>query len=192
MWGKDDSTYAYLTANVRAIIGNLLEIQDYHALLGCSKAIHVVDVLVQTGYRRHLEPRRSRLDLYSIRQTILDSFITILWRAISSSPKPAGPLLLSYRQLLETWSLINALRASFFQPNFAAEAQIIPCGLFDRSFYEMSSHDLVRTLELISGKEGFREGAKQVKLAVETNRLGPLFAMLRHPLRRPQEADAPP
>jgi len=187
MRGKDDPTYPYVTASARALVGNLLKIQDYHALLGCSKPIHVIDVLTQTAYGRHLKARPSHLDLSSIRQIILDSFVSSLEQMISSAPKPAASLLLAYRELLESWSLINAFRTSLFQGNLATESQIIPCGLIERSLYEMLPEDLVKTLGLISQREAFR-AVTQVKSAIETNRLGPLFGILRHPLDKCSEA----
>lgn len=185
---KDDPTYPYVTASARALVGNLLKIQDYHALLGCSKPIHAIDILTQTGYGRHLKARPSRLDLSSIRQIILDSFVSSLEQMITSAPKSAASLLLAYRELLESWSLINAVRTSLFQGKLATESQIIPCGLIERSLYEMLPEDLVKTLGLISQREAFREAATQVRSAIETNRLGPLFGILRHPLDKCSEA----
>jgi len=157
MRGKDDSNYAYVTVNVRAVTGNLLKVQEYHALLGCSKPLHLIDVLTQTRYRQHLKPGLSRLDIASIRQIIQDSFISSLEQVISSTPNFAAPLFLAYRELLESWGLVNAFRTSLFRGNFVTESQIIPCGVLERSFYEMLSNDLSRALRLISLREAFRE-----------------------------------
>jgi len=184
----DVLTYPYVIARTRAIAGNLLKIEDYHALLGCSKPVHVIDVLTRTGYRQDLKAGPSRLDLSSVRQIILDSFVSNLEHMISSTPKSAVPLLLAHRELLESWSLVNALRASLFQGNFITESQIIPCGLVEKSFYETLSGDPVKIFGLISRREAFRGAAIQVKSAIETKSVAPLFGMLRHPLDKCSEA----
>ena len=184
----DVLTYSYVIARARAIIGNLLKIEDYRALLGCSKPVHVIDVLTQTGYGEHLKVGATTPDFSSIRQIILDSFVSSLEQTISSAPKAAAPLLSAYRELLESWSIVNALRTSLFQGSFIMESQIIPCGVIERSFYEMLSCDLAKTVSLISRREAFREAAIHIKSAIETNRLGPLFGMLKSPLDRCSEA----
>jgi len=185
---KDVLTYPYVIARTRAIIGNLLRIDDYHALLGCSKPVHVIDILTQTGYREHLKLGTPPLDSSSIRQIILNSFVSNFEQTISSIPKDAAPLLLAYRELLESWSLVNALRTLLFQSSFIAESQIIPCGIIERSFYETLSSDLTKTVSLISRREPFQEAAPHTKSAIETNRLGPLFGILKSPLDKCSEA----
>lgn len=188
MQGMDVLTYPYVIARARAIAGNLLKIEDYHALLGCSKPVHAIDVLTQTGYREHLKLEAPPLDFSSVRQIILNLFVSSLEQMISSTPKSAAPLLLAYRELLESWSLVNALRASLFQGSLIMESQIIPCGLIERSSYEMLSSDLAKTVSLISRREAFREAAIHIKSAIETNRLGPLFGILKSPLDKCSEA----
>jgi len=111
-----------------------------------------------------------------------------LEQVISSTPKFAAPILSAYRELLESWGLVNAFRTSLFRGNFITESQIIPCGVLERSFYEILSNDLSRALSLISLREAFPEATTQVKYAIETNQQGPLFAMLRHPLDKCSEA----
>jgi len=185
---KDILTYPYVIARARAIIGNLFKIEDYHAILGCSKPVHVIDVLTQTGYREHPKPGALPLDFSSVRQIILDSLVRNLEQMISSTPKSAAPLLLAYREMLESWSLVNALRTSLFQGNFITESQIIPCGLVEKSFYETLSGDPVKTFSLISRREAFQGAAIQVKSAIETKSVAPLFGMLRHPLDKCSEA----
>jgi len=185
---RDVLTYPYVIARARAMIGNLLKIEDYHALLGCSKPVHVIDVLTQTGYREYLKVGATPLDFSSVRQIILDSFVSSLEQTISSTPKSAAPLLLAYRELLESWSLVNALRTSLFQGSFIIESQIIPCGVIERSFYEMLSGHLAKTVSLISRREAFREAAIHIRSATETNRLGPLFGILKSPLDKCSEA----
>jgi len=184
----DVLTYPYAIARARAIIGNLLKIEDYHALIGCSEPVHVIDVLTQTGYREHLKLGATPLDFSSIRQIILDSFVSSLEQTISSAPKITAPLLLAYRELLEGWSLVNALRTSLFQGSSILESQIIPCGVIERSFYEMLSDDLAETVSLISRTEAFLEAAIHINSAIETNRLGPLFGILKSPLDKCSEA----
>jgi len=178
----DVLAYPYAIARARAIIGNLLKIEDYHALLGCSRPVHVIDVLTETGYREHLKVGATPSDFSFVRQIILDSFVGSLEQTISSAPKFAAPLLLAYRELLEGWSIVNALRTSLFHGSFMMESQIIPCGAIERSFYEMLSGDLAKTVSLISRREAFREAAMHIKSAIETNRLGPLFGILKGPL----------
>jgi len=75
---KDVFTYPYVIARVRAMTGNLLRIDDYHALLGCSKPVHVIDVLTQRSYREYLKVRATTLDFSSVRQIVLDSFASSL------------------------------------------------------------------------------------------------------------------
>jgi len=188
MRSKGGPAYPYVIARLRAIVGNLLKIEDYHALLGCSKPLHVIDVLTQTGYRQDFKARPPRVGFSSLREIILDSFASSLEQAISSTPKSAAPLILAYRELLETWSLVNAFRTSLFQGNLVTESQIIPCGLVERYLYGLLSDDLMRTLSLISQREAFGEATMLVKSAIETNRLGPLFGMLRHPLNKCSKA----
>jgi len=185
---KDVLTYPYVIARARAIIGNLLKIEDYHALLGCSKPVHVIDVLTQTGYREHLKVGATPLDFSSVRQIILGSFVISLGQMISFTPRSAASLLLAYRELLESWSLVNGLRAALFQRSFIMESQIIPCGLIEQSFYEMLSGDLAKTVTLISRTEVFREAATHIKSAIERNRSGPLFGILKSPLDKCSEA----
>ena len=127
---RDVFTYPYVIARARAMTGNLLRIDDHHALLGCSKPVHVIDVLTQTSYREYLKGRATTLDFSSVRQIVLDSFAGSLEQTISSAPKTAAPVLLAYGELLESWRLVNALRTLLFKGSFMTESQIIPCGVW--------------------------------------------------------------
>jgi len=91
-------------------------------------------------------------------------------------------VLLAYGELLESWSLVNALRTLLFKGSFMTESHIIPCGVIERSFYETLSSDLAKTYSLTSRRGAFREASKHIKTAVETNCLGPLFGILNGPL----------
>ncbi|MBS7626286.1 V-type ATPase subunit [Candidatus Bathyarchaeota archaeon] len=118
------SGYEYVNAMVRGQVGKLLEIQDYEAMLGCSRPRDIKKVLRKTPYS---EPASAQPDDFS---SIMSALTYTVGKEVGSiigaSPESVKPLLEGYILLLESRNIVNSIRVEVGDNPTFAEAGIIP------------------------------------------------------------------
>ncbi|MGQ9542781.1 MAG: V-type ATPase subunit [Candidatus Bathyarchaeia archaeon] len=125
------SGYEYVNAMVRAQVGRLLKIQDYEAILGCSRPEDLAKVLRDTPYGESITtwPRDFSDMMEEFTLTVGRSVDTFL----HASPEFVRPLLEGYMLMLESRSIVNTIRSEMGDESTLAEAGIIPLGVIKRS-----------------------------------------------------------
>jgi vacuolar-type H+-ATPase subunit C/Vma6 len=125
------SGYEYVNAMVRGQIGKLLKIQDYEAILGCSRPRDIKKVLRETPYS---EPASAQPDDFSsIINALTYTASKEVEAIIGASPESVKPLLEDYTLLLESRNIVNSIRVELGDNPTFAEAGIIPLITFENS-----------------------------------------------------------
>lgn len=165
------SGYEYVNAMVRGQVGKLLEIQDYEAMLGCSRPRDIKKVLRKTPYSETASAQPD--DFSSIMSALTYTVGKEVCAIIGASPESVKPLINSYILLLESRNIVNSIRVELGDnPNFA-EAGIIPLTACEDS-------ELKTRLELLAEldvKKVIQELKGQVAIY---NCTAPLLRLIHH------------
>ncbi|WP_455369715.1 hypothetical protein, partial [[Eubacterium] cellulosolvens] len=146
---------------------------EYEAILGCKELRDLTRVLNKTVYVECLA--RFKVNTFEdIINTINASAFNYIENLSNSIPKSDLEILLSYKQLLESRSIVNFLKSEIRPDNIVAMTGVIPFGSFPLGYYDnvVSSKEKYKSPELAHIIE------HSISLVKKHNSLSPLLKII--------------
>ena len=165
--------YEYVYGLIKARMGNRLKQYDYEAILGCEEPRDLFHVLNKTVYGETLTRFKANT-FEDIIDAVTTSAVNHTENLINSIPKSDTEMLVDYKKLLESRSLVNFLKSKIRTDYTVAMMGIIPFGSFPPGYYdlEVSSKEKSNFPELTQIVEN------SISLVKKNNCMAPLLKII--------------